>query len=198
MPIRIRPRPRNSEWPANDDPKKLDAALVRFLGDNGDKLLSEETKWLAVTHKSFDQGRRGFNDRLSYMGKRIIEVQLSTALVSMPRNPTQLEGPDEYGRVPFDHPALDGLLNLSELAKSEILDKARLFQIARSHNLEAVIRWKPRKADNLIGSGQEVVVAQAIYALVGAVALERGGEVANRIARQRILEPLGITFSADL
>jgi large subunit ribosomal protein L15 len=171
MPIRIRPRPRNNEWPINDDPKKLDAALVRFLGDNGDKLLSEETKWLAVTHKSFDQGRRGFNDRLSYLGmsfsfplhkelrkkkmgytnhhggtgKRIVEVQLSTALVSMPRNPTQVEGADEYGRVPFDHPALDGLLNLSELTKSEILDKARLFHIARSHNLEAVIRWKPRR-----------------------------------------------------
>jgi large subunit ribosomal protein L15 len=54
------------------------------------------------------------------------------------------------------------------------------------------------QADNLIGSGQEVVVAQAIYALVGAVALERGGEVANGIARQRILEPLGVTFPADV
>jgi hypothetical protein len=78
-------------------------------------------------------------------GKRIVELQLSTALVSMPRNPTQVEGPDEYGRVPFDHPALDGVLNLSELTKSEILDKARLFRIARSHNLEGVVRWKPRK-----------------------------------------------------
>jgi large subunit ribosomal protein L15 len=50
------------------------------------------------------------------------------------------------------------------------------------------------QAENLIGSGQEVVVAQAIYAIVGAVALERGGELANRIARERILEPLGVTF----
>jgi large subunit ribosomal protein L15 len=68
MPIRVRPRPRNNEWPVNDDPKKLDAALARFLGQEGDGVLSEETKWLAVTHKSFDQGRRGFNDRLSYLG----------------------------------------------------------------------------------------------------------------------------------
>lgn len=31
-------------------------------------MLSEEIKWLAVTHKSFDQGRRGYNDRLALLG----------------------------------------------------------------------------------------------------------------------------------
>lgn len=31
-------------------------------------MLSDEVKWLAVTHKSFDHGRRGFNDRLAYIG----------------------------------------------------------------------------------------------------------------------------------
>jgi hypothetical protein len=31
-------------------------------------VLSDEVKWLAVTHKSFDHGRRGFNDRLAYLG----------------------------------------------------------------------------------------------------------------------------------
>jgi hypothetical protein len=42
---------------------------LSFLGQNGDKLLSEETKWLAVTSKSFDHGRRGFNDRLAFFGQ---------------------------------------------------------------------------------------------------------------------------------
>ena len=41
---------------------------IRLLGRDGHKLLSEETKWLAVTHKSFDHGRRGFNDRLAFLG----------------------------------------------------------------------------------------------------------------------------------
>jgi len=39
-----------------------------MLGEGGEKVLSEEVKWLAVTHKSFDQGRRGFNDRLAFVG----------------------------------------------------------------------------------------------------------------------------------
>lgn len=53
----------------NSDPRKLDQVYVRFLGQGGDKLLSEETKWLAVTAKSFDHGRRGFNDRLAFFGQ---------------------------------------------------------------------------------------------------------------------------------
>lgn len=56
------------EWKCNDDPQKLDQFYEVFLGQGGDTLLTEEVKWLAVTHKSFDQGRRGFNDRLAFLG----------------------------------------------------------------------------------------------------------------------------------
>jgi hypothetical protein len=68
LPFRVRPKPKNNEWVCNDDPAKVDAMYRRLLGDGGDLLLTEEVKWLAITHKSFDQGRRGFNDRLSYLG----------------------------------------------------------------------------------------------------------------------------------
>jgi large subunit ribosomal protein L15 len=37
-------------------------------GARGATLLKEETKWLAVTHKTFDQGKRGFNERLAFYG----------------------------------------------------------------------------------------------------------------------------------
>ena len=64
----ITKNPARRHWEVNNDPKKLDAALTKFLGRDGDRLLPEELKWLAVTHKSFDQGRRGFNDRLAFLG----------------------------------------------------------------------------------------------------------------------------------
>lgn len=67
-PFRVRPRPRGPEFKVNEDPHRLDEAFTRMLGAGGDKLLSEDVKWLAVTHKSFDHGRRGFNDRLAYLG----------------------------------------------------------------------------------------------------------------------------------
>jgi hypothetical protein len=52
----------------NKDPRRLDSFYTRLLGPDGPKLLSDETRWLAVTHKSFDHGRRGFNDRLAFIG----------------------------------------------------------------------------------------------------------------------------------
>ena len=45
---------------------------------------------------------------------------------------------------------------------------------------------------NLQGSGLPIIVSQALYAIVGAVALQKGGEVANKVVRERILDPLGL------
>lgn len=42
------------------------------------------------------------------------------------------------------------------------------------------------------GSGQPLVASQALYAIVGAVSLQRGGEVANHVVHERILERLGL------
>lgn len=58
----------DNQWIVNESPEKLDAFYTRLLGDGGDKLLTDEVKWLAITHKSFDQGRRGYNDRLAFFG----------------------------------------------------------------------------------------------------------------------------------
>lgn len=55
-------------WQCNNDPEKLDRFYIMFLGRGGDTVLTEEVKWQAITHKSFDQGRRGFNDRLAFFG----------------------------------------------------------------------------------------------------------------------------------
>ncbi|MBE3112326.1 MAG: hypothetical protein IMZ46_17765 [Acidobacteria bacterium] len=60
--------PRRSVWASNEDPAVLDRFYERFLGPQWPGMLPDELKWLAVTHKSFDQGRRGFNDRLAYLG----------------------------------------------------------------------------------------------------------------------------------
>ena len=68
-PHRTRPKSDNDEFPCNDDPRLLNEAYVKVLGKEGDKMLTEDIKWLAVTHKSFDHGRRGFNERLTFLGE---------------------------------------------------------------------------------------------------------------------------------
>ena len=67
-PFSLRFNSKRPEFLVNADPKRLDEFYIRMLGEDGDKMLSEEVKWLSVTHKSFDQGRRGFNDRLAFIG----------------------------------------------------------------------------------------------------------------------------------
>jgi len=53
------------------------------------------------------------------------------------------------------------------------------------------------QADNLQSSGIEIVIMTSLYAIVGAVALERGGEAANKLVQDKILTPLGFQFSPD-
>lgn len=67
-PIRSKPPVANNDFAVNEDPERLDRVYDRVLGNGGCEMLTEEVKWLAVTHKSFDHGRRGFNDRLSFLG----------------------------------------------------------------------------------------------------------------------------------
>ena len=67
-PVRSKPPVLNNDFAVNTDPIKLDRVYNRLLGRGGDRMLSDEVKWLAVTHKSFDHGRRGYNDRLAMLG----------------------------------------------------------------------------------------------------------------------------------
>lgn len=68
-PFRSKPPVENNDFKVNQDPETLDKIYIRVLGRGGDQMLTDEVKWLAVTHKSFDHGRRGYNDRLSFLGE---------------------------------------------------------------------------------------------------------------------------------
>ena len=67
-PYRSKPEVRDNDFTVNNDPERLDEVYNRLLGGSGHNLLGEETKWLAVTHKSFDHGKRGYNERLAVLG----------------------------------------------------------------------------------------------------------------------------------
>jgi large subunit ribosomal protein L15 len=145
-------------------------------------------QWLAITHKSFDHGRRGFNDKLAFLGKRIVDLQCSLALLRSPPPPSM----NLADRNIFKHPSLEGVENLTPFAKARILSVERLSNLARTYGMDRVVRWQPKNADNLEGSGVNTVLAHTVYSVIGALALQRGGEVAARAARERVLGPLGL------
>ena len=114
----------------------LDGMYARFLGRGGELLLPHDVKWLAITHKSFDHGWQGSNDRLAFLGKRIVDVQVSLALMSMPRIAVWGEESEEG--------SLSGLENLSPVTKTRVAEKRRVAALARQVGIGEVMRWKPR------------------------------------------------------
>ncbi|KAI9791623.1 MAG: hypothetical protein M1816_003709 [Peltula sp. TS41687] len=198
-PVRHRPGqdPRFS-WKVNEDPILLDRMYNKLLGKGGEKMLTEEVKWLAVTHKSFDQGRRGYNDRLAFMGRRVVTLHASFAIINsnvarQQQNEANIPADDElHDRTPFQHPALEGIDELTEKTLFQALDRKRLAGLARRCGLVEVMRWLPRRPDNLKRSGIQTVASEALYAIVGAIALQKGGDAAAKVTRDRILNPLGV------
>lgn len=122
-------------------------------------------------------------------------------------NPDGAEDP--YGRTPFSDPALDGVECLTGGTRTWLTYHRQMSKIAADYGIPAVMRWVPRNvcsakqgnvrcpADHgqpksLNASGADMVYAQAVLAIVGGLALEKGGAVANKVAKERILEPLGM------
>lgn len=183
--------PARSLWHVNEDPKKLDDALDTFLGRDGHRLLPEELKWLAVTHKSFDQGRRGFNDRLAFLGRQICILEATKSIITAPPNyETLVVDPFAEERQPFEDAPLRSLDNLSQNQPMNVFSIDKLGQLAVETGLSNVVRWKPRMPENVTASGSATVMAGAVYALVGAIALQNGGKVASKIVRERIMRHL--------
>ncbi|XXH00105.1 hypothetical protein Hte_006447 [Hypoxylon texense] len=181
--------PSRSQWRVNEDPKKLDDALNRFLGRDGERILPDELKWLAVTHKSFDQGRRGFNDRLAFLGRQICALECTQSIITSAPNYTGPENdPFADRRQPFEDAALLGVDNLSARQPNDVFSLQKLAKLALDTGLTEVVRWKPRMPENIKGSGFDPIMSGAIYAIVGAIALQHGGKMASRIVRERIMK----------
>ncbi|KAI8661225.1 RNase III domain-containing protein [Fusarium keratoplasticum] len=181
--------PHNKVWTVNNDPRKLDEVYERLLGQGGSKLLPEELKWLAVTHKSFDQGRRGFNDRLALLGRMTLIMETTKSIVAKDPIPGSIV-PDEFERTPFEHPQLQSLDNLTMEGPRDVAGKDKLYHLAAQVGLIDVVRWKPRLVRKLKASGLEVVLNGAIMAIIGAITLQHGAVVASQVVRERILARL--------
>lgn len=144
----ITKNPKNSVWSVNEDPAKLDEALNNLLGKGGERLLPDELKWLAVTHKSFDQGRRGFNDRLAYLGRQIAVTEAMQTILTeapAPMGDSLEKDPFEGRREPFENAMLERADNLSHQTPDSIFDLAKMQRLAVDTGISEVVRWKPRK-----------------------------------------------------
>lgn len=84
------------------------------------------------------------------IGRRIINLQTTIALLNSKVATSTQSQPDKTdGRVPFTHPALEGLTNLTDAPISEVLTKYRLGAIATKAGMRDILRWQPRQVSFL-------------------------------------------------
>ncbi|TLS30303.1 hypothetical protein PpBr36_02798 [Pyricularia pennisetigena] len=176
----------------NESQEKLDRFYNNFLGRDGELMLGDEAKWLSVTHKSFDQGRRGFNARLANYGKQILRMEITQMILASP--PVQRAEPStEDGvetRKPFEHPALARVDNLAHISHRDIIDEVKLARLGTEYGLHEVVRWQPKQVSSMDSSGLHNVLKTSMYAIIGAISLQHGGEVARRVCRERVLKKI--------
>ncbi|KAG8529733.1 uncharacterized protein KY384_005214 [Bacidia gigantensis] len=127
-PYRSKPPVNDNDYEVNQDPTRLNRVYNNILGGNGDRTITEEVKWLAVTHKR----------------RRIVELQASLSLLHG-RSATSVKLPDDgYDREPFQHPALERLESITLQRQFELLEKDRMAGLGKRYGLDGVVRWKPK------------------------------------------------------
>ncbi|ELQ33159.1 RNase III domain-containing protein [Pyricularia oryzae Y34] len=159
-------------YQVNESQARLDQFYNSFLGRDGEMMLGDEAKWLSVTHKSYDQGRRGFNSRLALHVQR---AEPSTEDVVETRQP-------------FEHPALARVNNLAHVNYRDIVDQVKLARLGMEYGLHEVVRWQPRAISSINSSGMQKVMKDCIYAIIGAISMQHGAEVARRVCRERVIK----------
>jgi large subunit ribosomal protein L15 len=75
-----------------------------------------------------------------------LTLQTNLALLNSPTTATRTQagGNPSDDRIPFSHPALEGLENLSNTSVGEVLTKERLSALATQVGMREITRWQPR------------------------------------------------------
>ncbi|KAI5802132.1 ribonuclease-III-like-domain-containing protein, partial [Pyronema domesticum] len=191
----VAPRARK-HFQVNDDPAVLNRMYLKLFGK--EMGLSEEVKWQAVTHKSFDHGRQPFNSKLRFFGKRLLQMHASLSLLnSQPTNSTEeakptvyksLEGAHYQNPEPFVHEDFKNIDAVTQENIEKALDSGLLMPIIKESGLADVMRWKPADGNDLLRSGQGIIAIECFHAIVGALALQKGGEVAAQFIKEKVLK----------
>lgn len=137
-------------------------------------------------------------------GRQIIELQATLAVL----NSASSSGTTHQQNNPYYHPATANVEVLNGERKAAYMHPLQMSSVAAAYGLPEVVRWQPKdvsstiykslpetnstQVDNLGASGCNMVYAQALFAIIGALSLEQGNLLTNRIVRERILERIGL------
>ena len=78
-------------------------------------------------------------------GKRIVELQMTLALLGRATKDVFKVPEDPHGREAFQHPSTEGIEVLNGGARAHLLHHMQISALGQRHGLGDVVRWNPRK-----------------------------------------------------
>ncbi|KAI5954486.1 hypothetical protein KGF54_002261 [Candida jiufengensis] len=153
--------------------------IKSFLGDN--YKIPDEIALQIITHKSFGNGIKPYNEKLAAMGSKLLNLSLAKHVINSPQQnqPQQLQ--------------INGL-NLSILGtplSKELSSRKSTGYFAKLNNLNKIMFWKSRNPTlNFEQSGELKVSSQLIYSLIGAINYHYGKHKAEEFINEKFVKKL--------
>ncbi|CUM63584.1 uncharacterized protein PRCAT00001163001 [Priceomyces carsonii] len=151
---------------------------IRYIKDFlQDKFaISDELALQVITHKSFGNGAKPYNEKLSAMGSKLMNLYFAKYVTS---------------KSTSNELAINGknLDSLGSPAARELGGRLALAMFARNNNVNRIMFWKSYNYGlSFEASGEMKVSAQMMYALVGAVTFVHGKETAEAFIKEKLLD----------
>lgn len=162
----------NSGYKYEKSPENL-KYIKEFL--NEEYAIPDDIALQVLTHKSFGNGIKPYNEKLSAMGSKLLNLFFAKFVTSQPTtNELAINGKN--------------LDSLGSPMSKELSGRMSLGLFARKTKLNTVMFWKSYNHQlSFESSGEMKVSAQMMYALVGAVTFVHGKQIAEKFVTEKLL-----------
>ncbi|KAI5962237.1 uncharacterized protein KGF55_003313 [Candida pseudojiufengensis] len=185
------------EYGLNDENIKY---IKSYLGES--YKIPDEIALQIITHKSFGNGIKPYNEKLAAMGSKLLNLSLAKHVISISQqnnNSSQSSSsstsPSPLSTSSSSNPKLHiNGLNLSILGSptsKELSSRKSTGYFAKFNNLNKIMFWKSRNPTlGFESSGELKVSSQLIYSLVGAVNYYYGKSKAEEFINEKLVDKL--------
>ncbi|EGV65640.1 hypothetical protein CANTEDRAFT_112517 [Yamadazyma tenuis ATCC 10573] len=154
---------------------------VKYIQDFlSDKFhIGNELALQVITHKSFANGIKPYNEKLSAMGSKILNLHLAKLVIEQPSKSSSVN------ELAINNKNLDVL---GQPMSRELAGRLSLGVFAKLNKLNSVMFWNSYSTQglNFEASGEMKVSAQMVYAMIGAVHFTHGKKVAEEFINEKI------------
>ncbi|KAJ1920026.1 54S ribosomal protein L3 mitochondrial [Mycoemilia scoparia] len=158
----------------NQTPSGNPALLARLgLEFSDPDLLSQ-----VLTHKSYDHARVPTNERLEWLGRKVLDLYVT-----------------EFLDVKYPNIHVDALSDLRAINFGVVA----LSNLGKYLGIQHLVKWKPASNVPNATVGQTKVVAKAVLALIGAIYRDNGSIEAKKFIHQYLLSrPIDVSVALKL